>query len=849
MTPFEPLTQREYEILSLLGKNLSDHDIAARLFIAPTTVKWFNRQIFSKLDVKSRQEAVDRARSFGLLASVEAATDFRQNLPAQLTPFIGRTREVSEVWQWLSYPDARLVTILAPGGMGKTRLAVEIATLLLDYYADGVCFVPFAGITSPDLFIATIIDTLGFQFSADGRTPNQQLFESLRRKQLLFILDNLEHLLESALQVTEILTAAPQVKILVTSRERLNITGEIVYPLTGLSTEASGETFDKLNDAEALFVVCAQRANPHFAPRDVESIQQICATVQGMPLAIELAAAWSGILSPAEIAAEVRRSADFLQTSMPNVPERLRSVRIVFETAWARLSDETRQVFRRLSIFRGGCTLEAAQVVTGARIETLKLLVDRALLWRNPNSERYEIHELLRQYAEQQLSAAGEAAQTRHAHQEYYTQLAETLGEGLLTDRQIEALALLDADEENIREALTEAIQHATPKALEPFTNLWNYFDLRSRWTEGDKLFLAACDALEPDDSLALAKLLVGRAVFYERLRLWDAELDVATRGYAMTRRLGAAAQRALPLAMITYADALRDNGRIDEALLTYHEALPIAESLDSLFFVATLLYHLGNDDALHGRREAAKAKVSKSCRIAVALNNVWGACFCLDFLGIIALQDGELDQAEHLFTEAVDRARPVHFGYVLDRALSGLSSVARERGDWQTTYRISGEILQTRLDVAPGDQILMVLVDLAEAALVLNREDKALLHISEAAKLLREWEPAETVVRTIMPETFVRLLVRAAELNLRTGAFPQAVVFLSHAESYLPQCDYYAPSMKRIDRLLLQLIDQCRAMLDPQSYEIAAGRGSALSFEDAVHELSLFRASSKIPS
>jgi predicted ATPase/DNA-binding CsgD family transcriptional regulator len=849
VTLFEPLTQREYEILTLLEQNLSDHDIAARLFIASTTVKWFNRQIFRKLDVKSRQEAVDRARSLGLLASVEATTDFRQNLPAQLTPFIGRTREVSEVWQWLGHPDVRLVTILAPGGMGKTRLAVEIATLLLDYYADGVYFVPFAGITAPDLFISTIIDTLGFQFPADGRTPKQQLFDALRRKQLLLIMDNLEQILESALQVTQILTAAPQVKILVTSRERLNMTGEVVYPLAGLSTDASDGTFDKLNDAERLFVVCAQRANPHFTPKDLQSIQQLCATVQGMPLAIELAAAWSGILSTAEITAQVSHSVDFLQTSMPNVPERLRSVRIVFETAWARLSDETRQVFRRLSVFRGGCTLEAAQVVTGARIDTLKLLVDRALLWRNPNSERYEIHELLRQYAEQQLSATGEIAQTKHSHQEYYTQLAKTLGEGLLADRQIEALALLDADEKNIWDAFTEAIHHATPQALEPFADLWNYLDLRSRWAEGDKLFLAACNALEPGDSLALAKLLIGRAVFYERLRLWDAELEVATRGYAMTRRLGEAARRALPLAMITYADALRDNGRIDEALLIYNEALPIAETVDSPFFVATLLYHLGYYDALHDRREAAKAKVSKSYRIAVALNNVWGACFCLSFLGIIALQDGELDQAERLFTEAVDRARPVHFGYLLDRVLSGLSSVARERGDWQTTYRISLEILQTRLDVAPGDQILMVLVDLAEAALVLNIRDKACLHISEAAKLLREWIPAAMVVRTIMPETFVRLLVRAAELQTRTGDFPQAVVFLSHAETYLQQCDYYAPSMKRIERLRLQLIDQCRTRLDPQVYQAPAARGSTLSFEDAVHELSLFHATSKIPS
>ena len=839
--PLESLTRRECEILALLEQNMSDRDIAERLFIASTTVKWFNRQIFKKLDVKNRQEAVERAKSMGLLVSIEASTKFRQNLPAPLTPFIGRMKEVSEVWQWLAHPHARLITILAPGGMGKTRLAVEVATLMLDYYADGVCFVPLAGITSPDVFISTVIDTLGLQFPADGRSPKQQLFDSLQRKQLLLVMDNFEHILESALQLTEMLIAAPQVKILVTSRESLNITGEIVYPLTGLSTDNSGETVDKLNDAEQLFVVCAQRANPHFAVTDLQSIKRICSMVQAMPLAIELAAAWAGILSAAEIAAEVQRSADFLQTSMANVPARLRSVRVVFEASWARLQDDTQGVFRRLSVFRGGCTLEAAQSVTGTSIATLKLLVDRALLWRNPKTERYEIHELLRQYAEQQLEEAGETEQIRKAHQDYYAMRAEKLGAWLLSDKQVDALALLDADEENIREAFIQALQHATPQSIEPFTNLWNYFDLRSRWADGDKLFTAACDALEPHDSLALAKLFTGRAVFYERQRLWQQEYQVAQRGYEMTLRLGESALRDLPLAMITYGDALRDIGRTDEAVSIHRQALSVAQAVDFPLMIGTLLFHLGHDDALKGRREAAKAKVTESYRIAVALNNVWGICFCLEFLGIWAIQDGELDQAERLFNEMLDHARPAHFDFAVDLALTGLSGVARERGDWQTTYHLNLEVLQTRSDIAPGDQILMALVNLAESAFVLNMLVEAGFHISEAAARLRQWSPAESVVRTIMPETFVRLLVRAAELKMHMNDFAQAVVALSHARVYLPDCDYDAPSMKRIDNLLPQLTKQCQLLLEPQVFQAANARGNALSFENAIHELFLF--------
>ena len=264
----------------------------------------------------------------------------------------------------------RLVTILAPGGMGKTRLAVEVASSLLEDYADGVYFVPLAGLTSPDPFISTLIDTFGFQFSADGRSPQQQLFTALRRKQLLLVLDNFEHLLDSAPLVADLLTAAPFVKVLVTSRESLNISGETVYPLSGLALSASAAGVDSnQNDAEQLFVVCAQRADPHFVASDRRNIQRVCQLVQGMPLAIELAAAWARTLSTADIGQEIERSADFLQANMPNIPARLRSVRVVFEAAWFRLTEDAQQVFRRFSVFRGGCTRNAAQVVTGATPE------------------------------------------------------------------------------------------------------------------------------------------------------------------------------------------------------------------------------------------------------------------------------------------------------------------------------------------------------------------------------------------------------------------------------------------------------------------------------------------------
>lgn len=404
------LSQREHDILELLAENRSDREIAVHLTLAYSTVKWYNRQIFNKLGVDNRQQAVERAFDLGWLEPPQSAHDPDHNLPKPLTLFVGRLKELEDLTRLLIDPHTRLVTILAPGGMGKTRLALATAQSVLGQFANGIHFVPFAALTSPEHLVPTIASAIGFQFSPDRRMPKQQLIDYLRTKQILLVLDNFEHLTEGAALVAELLSAAPELKVLVTSRERLKLEWETVYPLGGLPyPEQDGKTDVLAYDAVQLFMERAQRANSRFTTRDAADIVRICQLVQGMLLAIELAGAWCAMLSPAEIVAEITRSADFLRTTSRNVPERLQSVRTMFEATWRRLSDDERQVFRRLSVFRGGFTRESAQVVVGADLRTLAGLVDKALLWYQPESGRYSIHELLRQYAAEQLAAAGEA--------------------------------------------------------------------------------------------------------------------------------------------------------------------------------------------------------------------------------------------------------------------------------------------------------------------------------------------------------------------------------------------------------------------------------------------------------
>ncbi|MBK9124231.1 MAG: AAA family ATPase [Chloroflexi bacterium] len=319
-TPIEPLHPRELEILSLLEQDLSDREIAARLHLSPTTVKWYNRQIFQKLGVESRKQAAERASALGLLEAPPDHDASPHNLPTALTPFIGRVDELDWLGRWTTDPSNRLLTVTAPGGMGKSRLAIAAAQRALTRFPDGVFFVPMAPITKPDDVVGAVAAQVGVPRIASERSVLQQICDYLSNKRLLLVLDNFEHLLDAADLVTAMLQAGPALKVLVTSRERLNLSVETVYPISGLQYPTTGTESD-LGEygAVQLFVQSAQRADPHFAGHD-EDIAYICRLVQGMPLAIELAAAWVSVMTPAEIAAEIERSADVLYTDARDIP-------------------------------------------------------------------------------------------------------------------------------------------------------------------------------------------------------------------------------------------------------------------------------------------------------------------------------------------------------------------------------------------------------------------------------------------------------------------------------------------------------------------------------------------------
>ena len=444
----------------------------------------------------------------------------KNNLPAQNTPFVGRDAELVELARLIDDPNIRLLTILAPGGMGKTRLALELAGKYANTqtsFPNGVYFVELAPLSDPANIVPAIADATGYQFQGDGREPRRQILDFLANKHLLLVIDNFEHLLDGAGLVTEILQAAPGLKILATSRIRLSQPGETLFHLSGMDFPDWETPEDALDYAAVnLFMSSAARAQPGFELRtdNLDAVARICRLVEGMPLAIVLAAAWLALLTPEEVAAEIGESIDFLASEGGEVPERQRSIRAVFDHSWEMMNDTERAVFMQLSVFRGGFTRDAAEVIVDADLRTLMNLTNKALLRRDVNSGRYEIHELLRQYAEEQLQIAGNAYNVRDVHCFYYmTFLAEREAD-IKGGRQLAALNEIEADFGNIRVAWQWAVQRRQVDAIDGALECVYWFCVfRSRFQEGVELLRWNIEQLAIEAEWVWSRILVRQRV------------------------------------------------------------------------------------------------------------------------------------------------------------------------------------------------------------------------------------------------------------------------------------------------------------------------------------------------
>lgn len=470
------------------------------------------RHLREKLDAEPAL-ATDRLRR-----RIQQMAFARFELPPPQTPFIGREKELSTLIAYLSDPECRLITITGLGGMGKSRLALQAGRRAANerarMFLHGVAFVPLVGADTPEHVVAAIAQALEFTFSG-GETPHTQLLGYLQEKEVLLILDSFEHLIgdRSAVLLSTILESAPDVTLLVTSRARLHMRSEYLLPLGGLHVpdvdEASrmpAQPDVEQGGAPHLFADAMKRMQPDLVltEADVRGIIDICRMLDGMPLAIELAAAWTDTLSLTEIGVRVQQSLDFLRRDRPDTPARHRSVRAVLDGSWRRLSTDEQRVMAELSILRGGFTRQAAESVTGVSLPLLSRLVSYSFVHYDRARGRYQIHELLRQYSAEKLvtqsaesSSATEVANVRSRHSDYYCVRMQSLEANLWSTREEDALDEIDADFENIRSAWHWAADRGNVTQLDQAARvLHQYLSRRGLYEEGAAMFQAAIRAV-----------------------------------------------------------------------------------------------------------------------------------------------------------------------------------------------------------------------------------------------------------------------------------------------------------------------------------------------------------------
>jgi len=570
------------------------------------------------------------------------------NLPPQPTPFIGRKVELAELDRLIADPDVRLITIVGPGGMGKTRLALACAERQLTrsspFFAHGIFFVPLAPLSEVDQIAYRLADALNIQLQGgaqETRTPKQQILDYLRPRRMLLLMDNFEHLLEGAELVRDISRTAPEIQILVTSRERLHVQAEQVYPVQGLEFP-DWETPQDAADytAALLFRQSARRVRPDFElseGSDLIYLARICRLVGGMPLALELAAGWVDILSLAEIAAEIQRGLDFLETDLRDVPERHRGIRAVFDTTWRRLTEADREAMARFSVFHGGCTREAAQAVSGASLRMLARLSDKSLIQYQKADGRYRMHELLRQYAGEKLAQDPESEiAAQKAHCAYYCTALQEWEKALKSPRQPTAVAEIAADYQNIRAAWDLADEQTDLHYLRTAVDgLGEYYIVSNRPFEARAVFEKAAGRLQavhgPSPSTAEATLLLAQ------LLAWRVAFG--------------------PDTFLSHFQHTDEN---DEKLLRQSLALLASPALageDTRHEEAFVHYRLGG--FLRRARSAAQVEEGRdhleaSLRLYHVLGDQVGTADVLHALSWHALSEGTLEQCKRLITESL---------------------------------------------------------------------------------------------------------------------------------------------------------------------------------------------------
>ncbi len=643
------------------------------------------------------------------------------NLPVYLTPFVGREAELAALDRLLNDPLCRLLTLIGAGGIGKTRLAIEATIRQKQRFKDGVCFVPLAPLSSPAFLVQAIADALDITIQGQSE-PRLQLLAYLSGRQLLLVLDNFEHLLGGVDLVTEMLRQAPQLKVLATSRERLNLHSEWVHSIQGLSVPPSdrAEQAEQYTSVE-LFVHSARRAQSDFVLRseDRPAVIRICQLVEGMPLSIELAAAWVSVLSCEEIAQEVERSFDFLATSAADVPERQRSQRAVFDHSWKLLSPTERGVLSRLALFQGGFDREAAREVAEAPLPMLLVLVSKSLV-RRAEDGRFDMHEAIRQYALSHLVEGPQASAARERHGRYYLCLLADRRASLQGPAQREILRELKEEIDNWRAAWQWAVEQGQfsliAKALRSLGWLCNVGVMYREGVEQIELAVRALRMREADEERqqVLGVALAQQGLLYFRQGEFGLALDRLEESLAILRPIGDPSLSTDPLVLTGIIMHLI--GEMDRSQSLMQEGYEAATAAGDRFFTAYALYNLGYLAGLLGRYDEAFEQMSAGLAMWRQLGDPSSIALGLNYLALTTIHRGRVEEAQIYLEESLSLLMEIGDRWGIGTAYRHMGLAALVQGDVAKAQSLLQQSLAVFDGIITGWDVAQCLLYLAEA-------------------------------------------------------------------------------------------------------------------------------------
>ncbi len=661
-------------------------------------------------------------------------------------PIIGREDEIIEIRMLLADPACRLLTLVGTGGIGKTRLAIEIAAQTADKFVDGVYFVALQPDDDVEFLMSAIAGVLGLTLSpGDIET---QIIDHLSARKTLLVLDNLDHLIDGADVVISLLAGTSNLKLMVTSRQALNLQQEWRFPVSGLTYPEVIQDNYKTYSAIQLFADRARQGNPGFSlDENKDDVLLICQLTGGLPLALELAASWVQVLTCREIAGEIQRSVDFLATNQRDIPERHRSMQAVFDHSWEMLTEQERRVFKRLAIFRGGFQRQAAQAVAGASLLTLSGLVNKSLLYHDDTNGRYYLQELLRQYAEERLaSSPDDLESTRDSHANYYADFLHQREADMIGSKQQEATLEIAEEIDNVRAAWAWMVESLSfeyiKRAAETLS--W-YYEYQSRFRENARIFASAAHAIDATDpsplqASVLSDLLTWTGWAYIRLGEVDEAQRVLERSrelietytlersrglasdplaalslvatlqgkyedaeqlgsQALTFALGSGNPGSLVLAYYVLTDVAIEQGQYKTANDLAQKAYAAAKEGSHRWFMAYIHNQLGRTARALGDYETARQHFQASHTIREAFNDPEGMAVALNHLGQVAVLQGDFSGAAGLYQQGLNIYREIGDRGGLITSLEGLGNVHCAQGNCHFAQDYFSEALQLAAD------------------------------------------------------------------------------------------------------------------------------------------------------